>query len=359
MFSIYQKYIIISFFKKFFKVTLIFLSLTFIMGILEEINFFKDINVNFFFPYLLNFLNIPITLFEIFPFIILISTQLFFYEIFKNDELNLLKINGLSNLKIVNIIFIMSFLIGIFNFVIYYNFASKLKFHYSDIKNHLSNDNKYLAMVTESGLWIKDEINGKKYIVKSLLINNNHLYENIINEFNNDFKLLRTIQSKEIDITSKKWVIKNPSISIKNTNEVIDGNLDLLTNYDSKKIKSIFSNISTLDMKKLYNLKKDYEKFGYSTDDIMIQIYRLYTTPFLYGIIALFSMMIMFQISKDKSLLYHIVMGVVASTIVYYINFIFNSLGNNGKIPVNVSIFFPLLILSLISIIGLININEK
>lgn len=359
MFRIYQKYIINNFLKKFLKVSLIFLSLTFIMGILEEINFFKDIKVDFFFPYLLNFLNIPITLFEIFPFIILISTQLFFYEFFKNNELNLLRLNGLSNLKIVNIVFIISFVIGVFNFIVYYNFASMLKFHYSDLKNYLSNDNKYLAMVTESGLWIKDEINGKKYIIKSKLIKNNHLYENIINEFDNDFKLLRIIQSNEINIISKKWVIKNPLISTDNINKVINGNLELLTNHDYKKIKGIFSNISTLDIKKLYDLKKDYEKFGYSTDEITIQIYRLYTTPILYGVIALFSMMIIFQISKNRSLLYHIVLGVIISVIVYYINFIFNSLGNNGKIPINISIFFPLLILLMTSIIGLINVNEK
>ena len=47
------------------------------------------------------------------------------------------------------------------------------------------------------------------------------------------------------------------------------------------------------------------------------------------------------------------------SVLIYYMNFIFNSLGSNGKIPIFLSIFFPLMIVSLISIIGLININEK
>ena len=44
---------------------------------------------------------------------------------------------------------------GLITVVFYYNFASKLKFHYTNIKNSFSNDNKYLAMVTDSGLWIK------------------------------------------------------------------------------------------------------------------------------------------------------------------------------------------------------------
>jgi len=40
-------------------------------------------------------------------------------------------------------------------------------------------------------------------------------------------------------------------------------------------------------------------------------------------------------------------------------NFMFNSLGNNGKIPIYLSIFFPMFIISILSIIGLVRIDEK
>ena len=134
MLKIYQKYLIMNFLSKFIKITLIFLSLSFILGILEEINFFKDTNANFFYPYFLTLLNTPITLFEIFPFIFLLATQFFLYDLFKNDEMNLLKKNGLDNMKIIKILFALSIGIGIFNVTIYYNMASKLKFYYSNIK---------------------------------------------------------------------------------------------------------------------------------------------------------------------------------------------------------------------------------
>ena len=42
-----------------------------------------------------------------------------------------------------------------------------LKFFYTDIKNNYSKDNKYLAVVNESGLWLKDEINQSILIVKA------------------------------------------------------------------------------------------------------------------------------------------------------------------------------------------------
>ena len=54
-----------------------------------------------------------------------------------------------------------------FNILVFYNISSILKFQYTNIKNNISDDNKNLAMVTDSGLWIKDEINNKKFIIKS------------------------------------------------------------------------------------------------------------------------------------------------------------------------------------------------
>ena len=78
MFKIYQIYIISKFLKKFFLISLLFFSLSLILGVFEEISFLKNSNANILLPYLLTFLNAPITLFETFPFIFLLSTQFFF-----------------------------------------------------------------------------------------------------------------------------------------------------------------------------------------------------------------------------------------------------------------------------------------
>ena len=359
MFKTYQKYIIGSFLTKFFLITIIFFCLTIILGVLEEISFFKNLDTNFLYPYFLTLLNAPITLFEIFPFIFLLTSQFLFYDLFKKDELNLLKKNGLSNFKIIKILFFLSLAMGIFTVIVYYNLASKLKFHYTNIKNNFSNDNKYLAMVTDSGLWIKDEIDGKTLIIKSQYVKGSVLSQTIINEFNSEFQLVRTIQSEKIDISKKKWIIFKPIITEKNISHKKLDDLFLITNFDENKINKLFSNISTLDLIELFELKKDYESLGYSSDEILIHLLKLFTMPIFYGVLTILSAIIMFNFKKDKSLLFHIILGILMSVLIYYMNFIFNSLGNNGRIPIYSSIFFPILVISLVSTIGLVRINEK
>ncbi len=159
MLTIYQKYIINSFFKSLLIVTLVFFCITIILNIFEELSFFKNVdNINVSLPIFLTILNSPSILFDIFPFIFLIATLYFFSEIIDKNELNIFKNFGLTNIKIINIITLSSFIIGIFIVLIFYNISANLKFFYLDIKNDYSKDDKYLAVITSNGLWIKDEM---------------------------------------------------------------------------------------------------------------------------------------------------------------------------------------------------------
>ena len=92
MIKTHDKYFISLFFKKLFTLSMIFFSLIFILTILEEITFFSDTNSEFYLPFLIAVFNAPTSLLEIFPFILLISAQLFFLEIIKKKKSNLFEL---------------------------------------------------------------------------------------------------------------------------------------------------------------------------------------------------------------------------------------------------------------------------
>ena len=98
--KIYIKFLISNFIKSFLYVFFIILSLVFIINLLTELEFFKKIDVSIFFTIYLSILNSPSMIFEIFPFILLISTQLFFIKLFNNNEIQIFKYSGLKNSKI-------------------------------------------------------------------------------------------------------------------------------------------------------------------------------------------------------------------------------------------------------------------
>ena len=359
MIKIYQNYLIKLFLKKIILLSGIFLSLIFILSIFEEISYFKDINVNIYFPILLTALNTPSTLFEIFPFIFLISSQFFFLELIEKNELEFLKVHGLNNIKIIKILSSTSILLGVLLIIIFYQISSQLKFLYFDLKNDYSKDDKYLAVITENGLWIKDEIDEKKYVVNASKINGNYLENVSIAEFDINFNLLRMIESKKVDVSNKNWDILKPTISENNSTDVFQDNISISTHFDLKKINSMFRNLSSLNIFDLKKLKKDYEDLGYSTFEITSHLNKLYSFPVYLSIMSVFSAIIMLNIKRNKPMIYHIISGVLFSVIIYYFYYLFNLLGKNGKIPLMASTWLPLLLLMIFILIGLVRINEK
>ena len=100
---IINKYLSSEFLRVVMNVSLTFFCLGFIIGLFEEINFFKDYDVDIKVPLLLSLLFVPGLIYNMFPFIILLSGIWFFLKIKKTDEIIALKTSGISNLSIITI----------------------------------------------------------------------------------------------------------------------------------------------------------------------------------------------------------------------------------------------------------------
>ena len=354
----YVKFLINLFNISFFKVFFTFFIIILITNILEQVEFFKDVNLNFFYLVFLSFLNTPTIIFEILPFIFLISTQVFFIYLIDKKELEIFKYSGLNNFIIIKIISVYTFIVGLIFIIIFYNVSAIMKNSYLLVKNKYSDDNRYLAVITENGLWIKDEIEGNINIINANKMDNIYLLDVSITQFDKNFKILNIIRSKKIDITSFQWRIFEP-LTLKNNHETKLSEMMLKSNFDLKKINSLFSNLSSLTMVNLIELRKDYKSLNYSVIDIDSHLYKIITYPIYLTLITVFSAIIMFNIGYNKNSLFKITLGILLSVVIYYINHFLNILGTNEKIPLILSIFMPLIILSIINFISIIRLNEK
>ena len=354
----YIKFLINLFNISLLKIFITFFIIILITNILEQIEFFKNIDLSFFYLFFLSLLNTPSVLFEILPFIFLLGTQVFFIHLIDKNELQVFKYSGLNNIKIIKILGLYSFILGIIMVIFFYNGSSILKNSYLLIKNNYSDDNKYLAVITENGLWIKDEINDNINIINARQVNNEFLLNVSITMFNKDFDLVEVLQSERVDITSKKWKIFNP-ITLKGNSQSTLNELILHSNFDLQKINSLFSNLSSLSIIDLITLRKSYMSLNYSVTDINSHLLKIVSYPVYLTLITIFSAIIMFNIGYQKNTFFKITLGIFLSVIIYYINNFLSVLGTNEKIPVTLSIFLPLIILSIINFISIIKLNEK
>ena len=355
---VYIRFLIISFLKSFFYVSIVVFSLVLILNLLTEIEFFKNIEVKYYFPIYVSLLNSPSLLFEMFPFIFLVSTQVFFINLLKNEQITVFKYSGLKNSSIRNILIFSSFFIGLILITLFYNLSSNLKNFYLELKNTYTADDKYLAVITNNGLWIKDNTGENINIINASKIDDRFLINASITQFDTNFNVLKHIQSQKIDISSKNWLVLNPVI-YRGNDKSTDNEINFYSNFDYQRIQKLFSNLSSLSMIELFELKKNYSQLNLSTTEVSLQINKLISYPIYLCLMTILATIIMFNTKKLKSNTFKISIGLFLSVLVYYMNNFFNVMGKTEKIPIIPSIWIPIILLLIINIFYGRKINEK
>ena len=330
-----------------------------IINLIEETSFLKDTNTSFLTPILLTTLNAPSLLYEMFPFIFLVSTQFFFIDIYEKKEIETLRLFGIDNFSLLKLLTLITFFFGIIIITIFYNFSSQLKNEYLKIKNNYADDKKYLAVITKNGIWIKDSFDDETILINADQIKGEFLINSSITVLDKNFKVKENIIAEKIDIKNKNWILNNVIITdfdnfskkIKKTN--------FKSNFDLERINNLFSDLSSLTYFELLKLEKDYNSIGYSTNEIKIQKHRFYSLPFLLCIMTIIGTIIMIYNKFKKNLLFNLFIGIFFSVSIYYLSHFSSLLGESGKLPLIMSVWFPILMLSSFSTIGVIRLNEK
>ena len=354
----YLKFISYIFLKSFFFVFFIFFSLVFILNLLNEIEFLKNISVQNYTALYLSILNTPSLIFEMLPFVILLSTQVFFIRLFEHNEIQIFKYSGLKNTKLILIISLITFILSILIIIIYYNFSANLKKIYLEFKNQYTSDEKYLAVVTKNGLWIKDIIDGKTNLINASKIKNNFLIDVSITQFDKKFNPTKTILSEKVDISTENWIIINP----KNIYGGFSDSTELSnfkSNFDYKRIQNLFSDLSSLTLLGLAELRENYINLNYSTLEIDAHIQKIISYPIYLTLMTILSSILMFNSKRLINNTLKIATGLFFCVIIYYFNNLFYIMGITEKIYLEVAIWIPLLLLFFTNTFMFNKINEK
>ena len=351
--------------KEFIKITIntiiIFFSLGLIMNLFEEINFFKDIDGKIYIPLLLSLLIVPSLLYNMMPFIILISGIWFFLKIKKSDEVTAMKISGMSNFSIILIPSIISVILGIIFITSINPITSALLQKYEIIKSGYEKDKDYLAAITKNGIWIKEKNNYRNNIIRSSHLENNDLINVTIYEFDKNNNFLKRIEAKSADITSLNWSLKEVKI-IDSEGKVLSdklANISYASIYDINKIKSLYSDLDTVSFWQIENEIKLLEERGYSTKEMETKLQKSLSFPFfLLAMVFLSGIFTLATNSKESNFTY-VFFTIITCVIIYFFNDFSAALGKTETLSVEVAVWMPIIIIFIFNAVGVIYANQK
>ena len=355
----YHYYIYSQFIKSFLLISLVFFSIVIIVNFFEEIRFAEKYNTETYFTIYLSFLNAPTLMFEIFPFIFLLTIKFFYLNLEDKNELEVFKTNGISNLKLIYLLTLLTSIIGIIILIFYYSLSSKLQSKYLDIKNKFSNNNEYLAVVKDDGLWIKEEREKNLFIIHAEKFDKDSLQNVTITEASEYYNNKSTINAEKANVSSKNWLLNNVTLLSEEGEKKNLKSFVYNSSFNEEIISNLFSNLNSLNIYQLHKLSNNYSKIGYSNTEVKIHLNKIYSMPIFYMLMTILGFIMINKLKIIKSRFFTIIFGILFSVLIYYINYFSGLLGNNGVLPIYLSVWVPLLLIFLICMIGIIKINEN
>jgi lipopolysaccharide export system permease protein len=359
-----NRYIINEYIKSLFIVIAVMLSIILLINLLDEFNFFKSKkDLKFIFFIIFTILKIPNVLINLFPFIVLFGGIVFYLKIYNHNEVISLRVMGYSNIQIILIPALTSFVIGYIIVFLIVPFSSSMLRYYEDLRSEY-NETKNLVFVNETGIWILDKNEKEKNIIRIERISKDYSVVSQITIYNYDTSnnFIRRIDATEGFIKDKNWQLNKVHIissNKKNNKENYINNYNYVSNVNINELKNVYKNTDTtsfLDINKEMSILEDK---GYSTIDLRIRYQKLISFPIYLLAMSILSGLMIINLGKTSNYLKYGTYGVIISIIIYFLNDLSITIAKSGIISVDFSVWIPIFLIILINLVGITQVNAK
>jgi lipopolysaccharide export system permease protein len=359
-----NRYIINEYIKSLFVVIAVMLSIILLINLLDEFNFFKSKkDLKFIFFLIFTVLKIPNVLINLFPFIVLFAGIVFYLKIYNHNEVISLRVMGYSNIQIILIPALTSFVIGYVIVFLIVPFSSSMLRYYEDLRSEY-NETKNLVFVNETGIWILDKNEKEKNIIRIEKINKDFSVVSQITIYNYDSSnnFIRRIDAAEGTIKDKNWLLNKVniiSINKKNNKDNYLNNYNYTSNVNISELKNVYKNTETTSLLDINKEMLILEDKGYSTIDLRIRYQKLISFPIYLLAMSILSGLMIINLGKTSNYLKYGSYGVIISIIIYFLNDLSITIAKSGIISVDFSVWIPIFLIILINLVGITQVNAK
>ena len=359
-----NRYIINEYIKSLLIVIAVMLSIILLINLLDEFNFFKSKkDLKFIFFIIFTILKVPNVLINLFPFIVLFGGIVFYLKIYNHNEVISLRVMGYSNIQIILIPALTSFIIGYIIVFLIVPFSSSMLKYYEDLRSEY-NETKNLVFVNETGIWVLDKNDKEKNIIRIEKINKDFSSVNQITIYNYDISnnFIKRIDADEGNIKDKNWQLNKVHIisgNKKSNKENYLNNYNYTSNININELKNIYKNTETTSLLDINKEMQTLEDKGYSTIDLRIRYQKLISFPIYLLAMSILSGLMIINLGKTSNYLKYGSYGVIISIIIYFLNDLSITIAKSGIISVDFSVWIPIFLIILINLVGITQVNAK
>jgi len=283
-------------------------------------------------------------------------------KIRNNRDLLTLKVFGFSNFKIFLVLAITSFVLGCFILLFINPITSSMSKFYEKTKSNYSRDIDHLVTFNKNGLWIKENLKSSQRIITAARPDGKNLLDVTIFHINENSYLTEKIISEKVNIENNTWVLNEATV-FKPEKGILEKetfeSYKINSIYNFEKINSLFKNFDTMSFLDLLVNYKNLLNNGYNKPFLNQSLHTMLSMPFfLFLMTGLAAILTMNTLKRSDNIKY-IILGLLVSVVIFYFKDLSLALGQTNRIPLILSVWAPVIALSLFTSVGVIQINEK
>lgn len=343
-------YFALRFFYGFARLFLIFIALTALIEMIEALRKFDSSAIGFVQILRITALRLPISLYEIAPLIVMLSTIQVFLSLAKSGELVIARASGRSALLSILSPVLVAFVFGMILVAVFNPIVAATTKQYESLNNQFLKGSSSVLSISREGLWLRQGSETGQVVVHAKRSNSDatELFDVTFVGFSTSGDIEFRVSGESAKLTAGAWTVKKAKewrFDIGDNAErdaKYFGRMAISTNLTAEQIHDGFGQPSTIPIWELPAFIDRLKQAGFSPRRHQIWFQSELALPTLLATMVLVGAIFTLGHSRSGSTGMMVLFALASGFSLFFVRNFALVLGENGQIPVLLAAWAPL-----------------
>ena len=341
-------YFSLKFLKSFVITLSIFIIFMLLIDLIEQLRKFA-VSIDFIEVFFLALLNLPSSVYQVLPLIMIISSAWVFLSLARNSELIVFRAAGKSSVTMLITPAILAFLIGVLSIGIFNPIVASTSKQYADLKAKLVDGQETTISIGNEGLWLRQADQTGHTVIRAKRANSDatELYDVTLIKLSDEKLPTQRIETAMITLRDSKWIAKFSiiwPIKYGKNSQSYAKEYDLIelpTSLKKEQITDRFGDPSTIGIWSLPEFIGQLERAGFSAKRYSVWLQSELAKPVFLLAMMIISAAFCMRQTRVKGTSLNVLIAVLVGFLLFYLKNFVLILGINGQLPVLIAAWGP------------------
>ena len=337
-----------KFVRNFIVALSIFTIFMLLIDITEQLRKFA-VSTDFIEIFFLALLNLPSSVYQVLPLIIILSSASIFLSLARNSELIIFRAAGKSSVSMLITPAFFSFLIGVVAISFINPIVAATSKQYENAKAKLVDGQETTISIGNEGLWLRQADKKGHTVIRAKRANSDatELYDATLIKLSEEKLPIQRIEAKILTLQESVWIAKNTIIwpityGVNSQSHIQERSIvEIPTSLKMEQISDQFGDPSTISVWSLPDFITQLEQAGFSAKRYSVWLQSELSKPIFLLAMMLISAAFCMRQNNFKGTSLNVLTAVIVGFLLFYAKNFVLILGINGQLPAFIAAWGP------------------